>query len=222
MSFSIAHGEQSERFTEALAILHYIRQNTPKNFAPLDNLQKALKGLCIVAIYAAFERSVNAIVEAAISEIASHKSKAIDFHPSLQSIIHYSKVQSVKDCGFSLVFDKSIPLFSAAMSDLPVEKFANPLLERLMNVDGNTLKWIAKLFAVPEFAIEGRDNTRLTALRERRNAVAHGRESASSVGEPYTIEELTEIYNVADAVISRFLLTMKDHCTGRHYLRNVV
>jgi len=205
---------------ESLSLLNHIRSNSPVDFTPLDSLQKTMRGLWIVSLYAAFERSANAIVEAAIAEIAAHGAPSINFAPSIQGIIHYAKVQAVKDCGQGTVFDKSALLFSAAFSGAPVDNFENPLAERMMNVDGKTLKWLAGLFGAGSFEVEGADLGRLGALRERRNAVAHGREPASNVGERYTLSEMANLYAAADRVSMAFLLVMKDHCIERRYLRS--
>lgn len=219
MTFPAAQDEMRERFTETLALTNYIRLQSPEGTAPLDSVQKSMRGLWLVSLYAAFERSANAIVEAAIGEVASHGSRSIDCTPSIHSIIHFSKVQAVKDCGAQSIFDKSVTLFNAAFSGVPLTALDNPLAERMQNVDGNTLSWIAGLFGLEEFSMNVPDKGRLNTLRERRNAVAHGRESASEVGQRYSLEEMNNVYNAADRVSTEFLLAMREHCTERLYLR---
>jgi len=219
MTFASAQDEARERFTETLALFNHIRQQSPEGFAPLDSIQKSMRGLWLVSLYAAFERSTNAIVEAAISEIASHGSKSVDCSPPIHSIIHYSKIQAVKDCGSNSVFDKSVALFRAAFSGAPLGVFENPLAERMQNVDGGTLEWISSLFGLDGFGIAPADRGRLNTLRERRNAVAHGREAASEVGQRYTLAEMNNVYTAADRTSTAFLLAMSEHCTQRLYLR---
>lgn len=219
MTFAAAQDEVRERFMETLALFNDIRLHSPEGTAPLDSVQKARRGLWLVSLYAAFERGTNAIVEAAISEIASHEPKSVDCAASVQSIFHYSKVQAVKDCGLNAVFDKSKILLAAAFSDVALANLDNPLADRLQNVDASTIMWITGLFGLNSFTISPPDQGRLGTLRERRNAVAHGREAASQVGERYMIGEMNNLYNAADRVITTFLFSMRDHCTMRHYLR---
>jgi hypothetical protein len=219
MTFASAQDETRERFTETLTLLNHIRQQSPEGFTPLDNIQKSMRGLWLVSLYAAFERSTNAIVEAAIMEVASHGSRSIDCAPEIQSLIHYSKIQSVKDCGANSVFDKSVILFRAVFSGAPLSTFDNPLAERMQNVDGGTLLWVARLFGLESLSIAPDDRGRLNMLRERRNAVAHGRESASDVGERYTLNEMNNLYTAADRASTAFLFAMKEHCIDKLYLR---
>lgn len=219
MTFASAQVEMRERFTEALAILNHIRQQAPEGFVPLDSVQKSMRGLWLVALYGAFERSANAVVEAAITEVASHGSRSVDCMPPIQSIIHYSKIQAVNDCRQHSIFDKSVNLFQAAFSSAPLAAFDNPLVERMQNVNGSTLSWVAGLFGLDSFTIAPADNGRLNNLRERRNAVAHGREAASEVGQRYTLDEMNNLYVAADSVSTAFLFCLSEHCTRRLYLR---
>lgn len=219
MTFASAKNEMRERFTEAMALLIHIRQQSPEDFVPLDSVQKSIRGLWLVSLYGAFERSANAIVEAAIEEISSHRARSIDCMPPIQSIIHYPKIQAVKDCGSRSVFDKSVSLFNAVFGGTPLPVFDNPLADQMQNVDASTLTWVAGLFGLEGVDITQADRGRLNTLRERRNAVAHGREAASEVGERYTLDEMNNLYTAADRATTTFLLALTEHCTRRLYLR---
>jgi hypothetical protein len=219
MSFDNAEEETRQRFAETLTLYNHLRSVAPTNFVPLDDVQKALRGLWLVSLYAAVERSTNAIVEAALQEVSGHDAKSMDCVPALHTIFHYSKVQSIKDCGRNRVFDTARALFEASLADAPMKLSDNPLAESLQNVDASTLEWIIQLFGGDSIDIPGHSAKRLQTLRERRNAVAHGRESASEVGERYSLDELHTLYKIADSTITTFLYALRNHCVGRNYLR---
>lgn len=221
MSFDDCDVEIRGRFGEASAFLNHLRQIAPEGFSPLDDLQKSMRALCLVTVYAAFERSVNLIVESAVAEISACGVPSIDCIPSMQGVIHFAKLQSLHQGSAKRIFDTSSVLFEASLSSQPAKIVDNPLAEKLQNVDGSTLVWIAQLFGVRGFACEAANAGRLGTLRERRNAVAHGREAASKVGERYTLDELARVYGAADAEITRFRLAMHDQCTNRGYVRRV-
>ncbi|EOC0864396.1 hypothetical protein VG539_002370 [Cronobacter muytjensii] len=220
MSFDNAQIEIRDRFTEANSLLAFLRSNGPAPLQPSSENIKSLKGLWLVSIYAAVERSVNAVMEAALEVISNHNNKSIDCIPSLHSIFHFKGITSIRDCGRNKIFDKSISLFEATHSDEVMKVIDNPLAESLQNVDATTIFWILGLFGAPNIAVSAPSIGRVNALRERRNAVAHGRESASEVGERYTIQELENIYNAADEIITAFFLSLSDYCTKQHYLKN--
>lgn len=219
MSFSAAKTEVRARFSEARLLLENLRRSSPPAFTPVDETQKALRGLWLVSLYAAVERSANAVVEAAIADISSKSIKSSDSKFNLHGIFHYNKVQAVHSCGRNSLFDKSADLFEVAFSDATLSATDNPLAESLQNVDAKTLSWILKLFGAPEMTPDVASIGRTNTLRERRNAVAHGRESASKVGERYTITELDNLYNAADEVVAAFVLSIEGHCATNGYLR---
>lgn len=219
MNFEPARAEMRERFSESLSLLNYIRRNSPTGLAPLDDIQKTMRGLWIVSLYAAFERSTNTIVETALGNLLLAKSRTVDHLPSVHSILHHRKIQSLKNAGWANVIDKSITLFDSVFSETAPENFDNPLADKLQNVDGKTLEWTANVFGISNFTVDAIKLGRLNNLRERRNAVSHGRESASEVGQRFTLQEMNAIYNAADEVSTQFLLAMENHCRQQGYLR---
>lgn len=219
MIFQNAEAEIRDRFTEANSLLFFLRENGPEPLQPTSNYIKSLKGLWLVSIYSAVERSVNATIEAALGVISSHESRSMDCIPSLHSIFFFNGIKSINECGKNKIFDKSSILFRDIFSEAVMKVTDNPLAESLQNVDAKTMSWVLDLFGAPGLSISFASIGRVNALRERRNAVAHGRESASEVGERYTFEELDNIYQAADEVITNFFLNLSEHCINQHYLK---
>lgn len=217
MSFPDAKNEARERFNEARSLLSELRKIAPTNLIPVPQIQKSQRGLWLVSLYAAVERSVNVAVEAAISDISTNSVESKNAVASVHSIFHFSKIKSLRDCSRNAVFDRSVDLFEASSSTNLLELHENPLAESLQNVDGNTMSWVLKLFGAPETSPAPASLGRTKTLRERRNAVAHGRESAAQVGERYTIQELSNYYDAADEVTNAFISTLSTHCMARNY-----
>jgi hypothetical protein len=74
MSFDDASSESRQRFSEVLLLLNHITAAGPQGIAPATEIDKAMRGLWLVSLYGAFERSINATVEQSIVEISSHGS----------------------------------------------------------------------------------------------------------------------------------------------------
>lgn len=219
MSFVVAEAETRERFGESRTLLDELRRAAPPPLQPLTQVQKAQRGLWLVSLYAAVERSVNASVEAALYEISAERVKSADTVSSIHSIFHFPKVQSLHSCGRGSIFDKSIALLEASSGHEILQTTDNPLAPSLQNVDSKTMLWVLGLFGASAMAASPAALGRTNTLRERRNAVAHGRESAANVGERYTITELENMYNAGDEVVTAFSTALKDHCTSKSYLR---
>lgn len=219
MTFGDAEAEARLRLTEALALLNHLRTLTPPPPAQADDLLKTQRGLWLVSLYAALERGVNAIVEASLHEVSSHNTPSIRVVPAMHSLAHFPRIQSVKNCGNDSVLDNSISLFVASHGDEPIALRDNTLEKYLQNVDGSTIEWICRLFGTPVYTVIGTARGRLGNLRERRNAVAHGRETASKVGERYDIPELGRMYEIVDEELTRFRLHMEAYSTSKGYVR---
>lgn len=221
MSFADTLDEARERFSEALQMLNLLTAMEGNRVGPATNTDKSLKGLALILIYAAVERAVNSTVEQAIYEISSHSTPSASCAPAVLSIFHYSKIQAVKDCTYDNTIPKAAALISSAFSRDPISMAQNPLALMLQNVDANTMHSVAEFFGIRGYIIPKGSAGRLNNLRARRNAIAHGRESASSAGERFTIAELNNVYNCADTEITRFVDAVRAHCEGRLYIVGV-
>jgi hypothetical protein len=90
----------------------------------------------------------------------------------------------------------------------------------LHNVDWRTIEEIFAAFGIakPPTA-QPRERGYIESLRERRNAVAHGRETATDAGQGKTSADLEKFLNVAYDVSLYFLDCLEDHVTQRAFVR---
>jgi len=75
----IPANERDPQLLEKIAgdsLLVYLRENGPEPLQPTSNNIKSLKGLWLVYIYSAVERSVNTTIEAALEVISSHENRS--------------------------------------------------------------------------------------------------------------------------------------------------
>lgn len=219
MSFEFARRESATRFAEAFSLLLHLKKISPAPLTPANDIIKSLRGLWLVSIYGAIERSVNAATEAAIRTISGHRPKSIDCRPPLHVIFHFSKIQPINGCSRRDIFIKSKELLEVSHGESPLALSDNPLSDNLQNVDARTMSWVLALFGAPEMEVNPASVGRINTLRDRRNALAHGREGAAQVGEAYELTELENIYNAADEVVTAFHETLNEHCTQRRYRR---
>ncbi|WP_157764508.1 HEPN domain-containing protein [Rhodobacter sp. CZR27] len=209
MSFADAQLEVRGRFTEALQVINRLDPGAPPNLIPSTDPDKALRGLLLVAIYSAMERGVNAYVEEALAVATSHASLVKHCIPEVQAIFHYPRIQSLRDCSDDNSLSKSIELFSMLTQDVEFSVANNPLSVRLQNVDGSTMEQCCQFLGVPNFSIGVMERGRLNNLRERRNAVSHGRESSVQVGGRFSFGEIRTMHSIADTEVEKFGSALK-------------
>lgn len=217
MSFADAHLEVRGRFMEALQVINRLDPGVSQSLAPSTDPDKALRGLLLVAIYSAMERGVNAYVEEALAVVTSHASRVKNCIPEVQAIFHYPRIQSLRDCSDDNSLSKSIELFSMLTQDLKFSVASNPFSPRLQNVDGSTMEQCCKFLGVPNFKIEAMEKGRLNNLRERRNAVSHGRESSVQVGGRFSFAEIRTMHSIADTEVEKFGSALKTFFEQKGY-----
>jgi hypothetical protein len=230
MTFEAVLSERRSRFVEVLNILNYLESlysnsetvQLPRVTTP-DNIEKSLKGLFLVALYGAFEKSINIAVEKTISEILLRAPSHNRCNPEIFTIFLYSDIQSLRAASKINVFDKSLDIFSSInKTDQIRSSNTNPLAELLQNVDGATLVKVLRYFGIRSYRMPISSAGRLGNLRERRNAIAHGRETAATVGERFNYNELRQMYSVADSESGRFFTHLDLYCKERMYEATVI
>lgn len=217
MSFADAQLEVRGRFTEALQVINRLDPGAAPNFVPSTDPDKALRGLLLVAIYSAMERGVNAYVEEALAVATSHSALVRDCIPEVQAIFHYPRIQSLRDCSDDNSLSKSIELFSMLTQDLKFSVESNPFSVRLQNVDGSTMERCCQFLGVPNFSVGAMERGRLNNLRERRNAVSHGRESSVQVGGRFSYGEIRTMHSIADTEVEKFGSALKHFFEQKGY-----
>lgn len=218
MNFDDVTAEARERFVEAGLIINHLAEQEAEEDAKKSVAFMALKGHALVSIYGAVERGVNSTVEAALDTITGQGVASSRCSPNVLSIFHYPQIQSVRSCGAENTIEKASDLLFQVKANEPMLRRVNPFSDRLKNVDGSSMIFVAQRFGVAGYEIELGVLGRLNNLRERRNAVAHGREAASEVGSRFKVTDLRSMLNKADGEIFRFIEVMRRHCEGKAFL----
>ncbi|MBF0408697.1 MAG: hypothetical protein HQM10_15220 [Candidatus Riflebacteria bacterium] len=220
MSFSSVTRRVSERFNEVQVLLNHITSSEPADVTELVPLDvKIMKGLFYVHLYAAFEKSINEIIETALTLISSKSIKNNHLSPTLLSIALSDKFKSLKDSSHSKVLIKSSEIFSESISKnvVPINEaiFAN----HLQNAWVTTIIEITTILGIDGFSFGTRGRVTIDEVVDRRNAVAHGRDSASSVGERYRANILRQKLEIVSEATQMFLSVIEEHCDSKKYVK---
>lgn len=212
-----------QRFTECLSMLNYIERLIPPDQAGelrgVTDEVKALRGLWLVSLYGAFEKSINTIFSEVLEIVESSEVTLDKLKPSLKSVFNYPHIQSIKDCGYDTVVERSIEFLKISDSNSKVVLTTNPLINYLQNVDGKSVIFLCSVLSIDEYTIDNGVIGRLGNLKERRNAVAHGRETPAEVGGRFNTAGLQSLHTLVQEETSRFHLTCEDYCANELFNR---
>lgn len=223
MSFSSIKSENASRFTEVQVYLNYITSVeplAPDLFVPIE--VKIMRGLFYVHLYAAIEKSVNELVQITIMLINSKRVQNNHYTLVFNTISKMDKIKAINDCGSQNTLNKSIELFnhigSRNISDINETIFSN----KLQNIWIRNVEEIILVFGINNLHIEPRERATIDEVVDKRNAVAHGRESATYVGERHRVEVLRDKLDISQNFIAKLIDAFEYFYENKNYLKPAV
>jgi alpha-galactosidase len=217
MPFSIVRSSSRERFSEVLINLAYIESIEPERESPAE--VKILRGLFYVHLYAALEKAVNETIEQVILLIKSDAVQNKHFSTPFNVISLDAKMQSFKQCGYKDYFKKSSEVFNSIDSVQCFEISNTIFSQNLQNVWYKTMLEIIASFGANEIQITPRVRLTIDEIVEKRNAVAHGRETPLVVGERHRCSVLRIKTQEIQLIVEQFISTFEDYITNKGYLK---
>ena len=194
------------RFVEVLANLNFIASIEPDDDSPLHI--KILRGQYYVHLYGALEKTINETVEHTLLVINAKNVCNHHFKTGFNAISLHPKMQGFKTSGFKDYFNRSAEIFSLIDSNSVLDINNTIFSNALQNVWHSTIQETLQCFGIQEVNFSPRVRATIDEIVENRNAVAHGRETPSTIGERHRVDVLrvktNEIRDVAEKIIDIF------------------
>lgn len=221
MSFVTVKNKARSRFAETQVFLNHLTAIEPNDPTIPDSLEfKIMKGLFHVQLYAALEKTVNDIIENTLTYIGSAGVKNIHYAIPFNTISLVDKLKSFKDCGYNNFFSRAVEIFSELTSENVTTISDTTFSNNLQNVWTKTIEEIIRTFGIKGFTIDPRTKTTIDELVEKRNAVAHGRESAAVVGERFR----TDVLRAKSQLINDFSIELielfEEYYSSKRFLKS--
>lgn len=220
MPFNIVRSNSRGLFNEVLVNLNFIESLEPVE--PQDETPtnvKILRGLFYVHLYAALEKVVNETVEQVILLIKSNAIKNKHFAMHLNVITLNSKMQSFKQCGYKDYFKKSHDIFSNIDSEESFDISNTVFSNNLQNVWFKTIEEVIDSFCSSKKNFHPRVKMTIDEIVDKRNAVAHGRESPAVVGERYRCSTLRTKTQELQLFSEEFITIFEEYIAEKQYLK---
>lgn len=222
MSFTIVRNSARNRFNENYLYLNYLTSLEPNNnpLEPVTLEVKIMKGLFQVHLYSSLEKTVNELIEKTLVYISQNKVQNIHYSLPFNTIALVHRLKSFKNCGYKNFFDKAIDIF-AAMNDTDISQIDETVFSTsLQNIWTNTIIEVTKCFGINDFNIPAQVRTTIDELVEKRNAVAHGRETASVVGERFRVDVMRKKMNTIANFAYELIDTFEEYYTNKDFLKS--
>lgn len=208
----------NERFAEVLHNLAHISTLEPMPGEMASIELRILRGLFFVHLYGAMEKSLNELILTALCEIKSKRPKNKDFiHPF--NVISLSRSwKGLKDSGYKDVFEK-MACFFAKINSEDFHEFDETLFSgELQNIWAKVIEHVFMAFGITTFQLTTAQRVLIDEVVEKRNAVAHGRENAASVGERYQTDALKKKLQDIQQLVHSIINELDLYCKNKNYL----
>lgn len=219
MTFASARKIAAERFNESLIYLNYISALEPNPGEPVGQEIKVMKGLFLVQLYGALEKSMTDTVQLLLTSIKSLQPKNADIILPFNVVSMARHWKSIKDTKYKGAFLQMQGFFSALESNSCHDIDETLFSALLMNIWAKTIDEVVGALGISGFTLSVSDRALIDELVDKRNAVAHGRESAASVGEKYRCDELRKRLNDIQTLMTTFIDRLEAYFDKREFLQ---
>ncbi|MFJ4055994.1 MAE_28990/MAE_18760 family HEPN-like nuclease [Pseudomonas sp. NPDC089743] len=219
MSYEGVKQLSRERLTEVQQLLNHIASLEPDDATtPHPAEVKILRGFFYVHLYAALEKSVNEAVQLTLRLIASHNAPANHYELGFGSITSRGKLQAFKSCSYKSYHNNAVAIFSTLESSDKANIDETQFSDSLMNVWTNSILEVFHSFGITT-TIDPRTRATIDELVENRNKVAHGRESALTVGERHRSNILRDKFTITTGMIDLVISNLELFYTTRSFIK---
>lgn len=176
---------------------------------------KLYKGSFFINLYGALEYTVSSLVSRVINKINENNQVHItDLKPSLLTLVLSAECDALFQA-YDKKWKKRLLLFNRIKEEIKTDIESTLFPAQSGNIKINQIEQICEVFGVEFEVINDLSlKSRLTVLANRRNGIAHGRESATEVGGTFTKDELQQYFNI----IEDYCMYLNQHFY--HYIKN--
>lgn len=216
MLFSIVRSNSRERFSEVFINLAFIEKNEGPAESSIE--VKILRGLFYVHLYSVMEKAINETIEQTILLVKQDGVKNKHYENSFNVISLNSKMQAFKQCSIKNYFSKSAEVFESLGADDSFDLSNTIFSDSLQNIWYKTIQEAIRSFGASPIYIEPRVRLTIDEIVEKRNAVAHGRETPVSIGERHRSNMLRLKTQEIQMVVEQFISTFEDYVNNKKYI----
>jgi len=193
MSLATVRHETASRFQEVQTFLSAIKalEQDPNRQTVEMNIQK---GLFLVLLYGAFEYALTRTLSEVSALITNLRVEYCHINELLYPLALDPELTSITEVGRDRKWEKRAELFRKQLCADPVVLLEGAFLAQMDNAWAATVQKMFDIFGITQPALYNvRVRQYIDEVVGKRNAVAHGRESAATIGQSYTTGDLQKL-----------------------------
>lgn len=208
------------RLRQVDSILEFLSDEGHTEAVKNSDFYRAQKGLVFVAMYAALEFAITQSVTRALEVIGQEEAPANRFKSSVLCSLFDSHFKALRECGSGKVWENRHKLVIAVTGDTEVTNVDSSVFPSggSMNISIKQLESVWEFFDLGgEPLPEGVQHFVLTEIKEHRNAIAHGRETAITIGRRFNTTQLGDKARSIKLLCLHITSAFTSYCSDKRY-----
>ncbi|UVM02049.1 hypothetical protein LOY41_12410 [Pseudomonas atacamensis] len=216
--FEATRNGSTDRLSQASALINTIKMIEDKS--EVAEAVKTQKGLVFILLYAALEYTATSIVSEFLTHLKTEVVKNHELKMFYLAVTLDANFKSLIGCSDKTFWSKKTSIIEAFHSQDAAKIDDSIFPATGTNIAFDQLEHIWKIFHLAGSPLPtGVAVFHLTELREHRNAIAHGRETAASVGRRFSSDTLTARFNLIALLCEHIVSTFEDATHMKAYLK---
>ncbi|WP_259373719.1 HEPN domain-containing protein [Rubrivivax gelatinosus] len=207
-----------DRLRQAYLLLQHLRRLDERDDATHEDLIKAQKGMLFVSMYAALEYTVVSAVSDFLAELQANAAAPSAYKSSLIPTLLNREFNAIIGASKKTVWSHKLNLVRrlAAPDLCSIDNDVFPA--ESTNISADHLASIWGQLCLPGAPLPPQATAWLiNELKNHRNAIAHGRETASSIGGRFSVSQLEQRYAAVQATCAHIVMAFEEHLDQRSY-----
>ena len=219
MTFSAARRIANERLNEVLIYLNHITAIEPPPGQAVPPEVKIMRGLFYVQLYGALEKATTDSLQQLLTKIGELQPQNCHVILPFNVISMSRRWKSLKDSGYKDALPR-VREFFLAIDENKFHGIEESLFaDVVQNIWSKTIEDIILALGITGFALSVSDRALVDELVNKRNAVAHGRESPSSVGERDRCDDLRRRLSQVQTLVLALIDRLEAYLDARGFVR---
>ncbi|MFA0412625.1 MAE_28990/MAE_18760 family HEPN-like nuclease [Vibrio renipiscarius] len=208
------------RLRQVDSILEFLSDGTLTDEVKNSDFYRTQKGLLFVAMYASLEFSITQSVTRALEVIGQENAPANKFKSPVLCSIFDSHFKALRECGSNKVWENRHKLVLSIIGNENISNVDSSVFPSggSMNISPKQLDSVWTFFDVEGSSLpEGVQHFFLSEVKEHRNAIAHGRETAANIGRRFNVDQLSDRAVKIRLLCSHITSAFSVYCINKHY-----
>lgn len=219
--FASLRAGSSDRVRQSFVIIQHLRHLEAAGGSSNEENLKIQKGLLFVSLYASLEFTLTNAVSEFLSALQATAVSPNRYRINLLPTLLNREFNAVTGSSRKTNWDNKRRLIQRIFSPDACTIDNDIFPAESTNISAGHFQAIWNHFEIPGNALPpGVNPWTINEIKEHRNAIAHGREKAATIGSRFTLAALEDRHRTVEGICAYTVISFEEHLAQRTFLSN--